>query len=302
MIMHSHTALNPHHRLSVLLLSVSLLLGGCGSLSKSDYGPSYSMDMRHVPDLVPKNEPKSRGGNPKSYVVLGKRYYVMESSRGYQQRGIASWYGKKFHGRKTSNGETYNMYAMSAAHKTLPIPTYLRVTNLKNGRSTIVRVNDRGPFHDNRIIDLSYAAASKLGIVESGTGLVEITAITPGVKPPRKPAKPKTIMVKATQNETRQANPAPRRATQQAPVVQNNESVQLYLQIGAFISRHNAEQLRSRLVLNNHTMTTVKQGRNHIDKTIYRVRIGPLASVDEADQLARKLLELNVGSPKVVIE
>lgn len=287
----------------LLVIGVSIMLAGCGSLSRSDYGPSHSMDMSHVPDLAPKHEPRSRGGNPKHYVVFGKRYHVMESSRGYTERGIASWYGRKFHGRKTSNGETYNMYAMSAAHKTLPIPTYLQVTNLRNGRSTVVRVNDRGPFHENRIIDLSYAAASKLGIVETGTGLVEITAISPGQPTPRKRAKPATIMAKAMPVDTT----LPSREAVTAVTQRNSEPanqdnpVRLYLQIGAFLNRDNADQLRSRLVLNNHTSTTIKQGYN-LDKTIYRVHIGPLATVEEADSLATELLELNVGSPKVVIE
>lgn len=298
--MHTDTSINPGHIVMLLVLASALLLGGCGSLSQSDYGPSRSMNMSHVPDLVPKNEPKSRGGNPKSYVVLGKRYHVMQSSRGYHERGIASWYGRKFHGRKTSNGETYNMYAMSAAHKTLPIPTYLHVTNLRNGRSTVVRVNDRGPFHENRIIDLSYAAASKLGIVETGTGLVEVKVITPGKPAPRRPARPETVLVKATPERTRPTVNSSAAISKPA-LTGSSDPVQLYLQIGAFMSRYNANQLRSRLVLNNHTSTTVKQGYN-LDKTIYRVRIGPLTSVAEADRLARKLLELNVGSPKVVIE
>lgn len=285
----------------LLVVAFSLVLAGCGSLSRSDYGPSHSMNMDHVPDVVPRHEPRSRGGNPKSYVVLGKRYQVMASSRGYSKRGIASWYGRKFHGRKTSNGETYNMYAMSAAHKTLPIPTYLKVTNLRNGRSTVVRVNDRGPFHENRIIDLSYAAASKLGIVESGTGLVEITAIAPGQPAPKRRPKPTTVMAQMPV----QSSPLPVRNSglhKSSSLSERNDSpVRLYLQIGAFMSRYNADQLRSRLVLNNHTSAIVKQGYN-LDRTIYRVHIGPLASVEEADSLARKLLDLKVGSPKVVIE
>ena len=128
---------------------------------------------------MPKVESKSKYGNPKSYVVFGKRYYVKDSAKGYVEQGIASWYGTKFHGRRTSSGETYDMYAMTAAHKTLPLPTYARVTNLENGRSVMVKVNDRGPFHQNRIIDLSYSAATRLGIVKTGTGRVEVEAIDP---------------------------------------------------------------------------------------------------------------------------
>ena len=113
--------------------------------------------------------------------MLGQRYYVQASSVGYRETGVASWYGPKFHGRSTSNGETYDMYAMTAAHKTLPLPTYAEVTNLNNGRSIIVKINDRGPFHENRIIDLSYTAAIKLDIVKKGTGLVEVKAISSNV-------------------------------------------------------------------------------------------------------------------------
>ena len=120
---------------------------------------------------------KSKYGNPSSYVVMGQRYYVMDSARGFTQRGIASWYGEPFHGRRTSSGETYNMHAMTAAHKTLPLPVHVRVRNLSNGKSIVVKVNDRGPFLHNRIIDLSYAAAKKLDMVGAGTAEVEIVAL-----------------------------------------------------------------------------------------------------------------------------
>ena len=135
-------------------------------------GPGEHRDVSQIPNAVPRVEARSRGGNPSSYVVLGKRYHTLPDSRGFVERGIASWYGRKFHGRKTSNGEVYDMYTMSAAHKRLPIPTYLKVTNLENGRSVVVRVNDRGPFHGKRVIDLSYTAARKLGVVEAGVAKV----------------------------------------------------------------------------------------------------------------------------------
>ena len=168
----------------ILFIVVLTGLSACSAISiitqEKDSGPPPgSVDISSVPDAVPKVEPKSKYGNPSSYVVLGKRYYVMNDSKGFVERGIASWYGKKFHGRRTSNGETYDMYAMTAAHKNLPLPTYVEVTNLKNRRRVIVRVNDRGPFHENRIIDLSYTAAAKLDIISTGTGWVEIRAIDP---------------------------------------------------------------------------------------------------------------------------
>ena len=165
-----------------VLLFVTLLLGGCGGtafIEERDSGPTEHRDLSQVQNAVPRSEPRSRYGNPDSYEVFGKRYYVMDSSKGFSERGIASWYGTKFHGRRTSSGERYDMYAMTAAHKSLPLPTYVRVRNLKNQRSIIVKVNDRGPFHNNRIIDLSYAAAHKLGIAGAGTGLVEIAALDP---------------------------------------------------------------------------------------------------------------------------
>src|ERR1022692_2851760 len=137
-----------------------------------------------VPDAVPRVEARSRSGNPPFYEVFGKRYYVMPSSIGYVERGVASWYGPGFHEVRTSAGEPYDMYAMTAAHKTLPLPAYVRVINLQNGRSIVVRVNDRGPFVGNRIIDLSYTAAAKLDMLRNGTALVEVRAIDPSTPLP----------------------------------------------------------------------------------------------------------------------
>ena len=144
---------------------------------KQDLGPKQHKDMSNAPDAVPKVEPHSRGGNKSRYEVWGKSYSVMASSIGFKQRGLASWYGQKFHGHLTSNGETYDMYAMTAAHKSLPLPTYARITNLANNKTVIVRVNDRGPFHGDRVIDLSYAAASKLDYRKTGVAEVLVEAI-----------------------------------------------------------------------------------------------------------------------------
>ncbi len=169
----------------VWALALALLLGACsgGRYSmKNDANPdSVPPGILNTPDAVPKVEPRSRGGNPKSYEVLDRTYFVLQSSEGYKERGGASWYGAKFHGHKTSNGETYDMFAMTAAHKTLPLPTYVRVTHLGNGRSVVVRVNDRGPFHSQRIIDLSYTAAAKLDMIGSGSAQVEVEAINPSL-------------------------------------------------------------------------------------------------------------------------
>jgi len=244
-----------------------------------DSGPSHPVDVSHIPDAVPKHEKRTRAGNPNSYVVLGKRYHVLKNSTGFVQRGIASWYGNKFHGHKTSNGEIYDMYAMTAAHKTLPIPCYVQVTNLKNGRQVTVRINDRGPFHENRIIDLSYAAAKKLGITGNGTGLVEIRTIEPGQP---------TIKTRIADN---------------GPPVQISSTTKplLYLQLGSFIERNNAESLRAQLVLNNVNAAAIQQ--TTVDRqNIYRVRIGPINTVEEADRIATQISSLGIGVPTIVID
>src|SRR5262249_46813026 len=169
-----------------------------------------------VPDAVPRVEPRSAHGNPPFYEVLGRRYYVLASADGYLDRGVASWYGPTFHGGTTSSVEPYDMYAMTAAHKTLPLPCYARVTNLRNGRSVVVRINDRGPFVANRLIDLSYSAAAKLDMIRDGTTLVEVRALTPAV--------PDVLT---------------RTGAQPPPA--------LYVQAGAFADQHNAQRLLARL-------------------------------------------------------
>ena len=176
------------------VFALVLLLCACSSkgrynLRDDAYPDEVPEGVLATPDAVPTDEPKSRSGNPKSYEVLGRTYFVLESSEGYKERAMASWYGAKFHGHKTSNGETYDMFAMTAAHKTLPLPTYVRVTHLGNGRSVVVRVNDRGPFHPGRIIDLSYTAAARLDLLHHGAAEVEVEALNPRrPQPPKEPA------------------------------------------------------------------------------------------------------------------
>ncbi|HVE43654.1 MAG TPA: septal ring lytic transglycosylase RlpA family protein [Gammaproteobacteria bacterium] len=162
----------------LLLVGSLFTLSGCSHVQQ-DGAPNFYVDERKVPDAVPKCEPLAKYGNMRSYYARGKRYYVLRSSKNYEATGTASWYGTRFHRVRTSSGERYNMLAMTAAHKTLPLPTYLEVTNLKNGRKVIVKVNDRGPFHGNRIIDLSYVAAKKLHMMGHGTTVVHIKAIDP---------------------------------------------------------------------------------------------------------------------------
>jgi rare lipoprotein A len=167
----------------ISLLVLVFLLAGCGSAPQKggyykDDGPGDRVPA-NVADAVPRAEPLHRFAN-RPYKALGKEYVPLTSLQPFRQRGMASWYGKRYHGRKTSSGEIYDMYAMSAAHPTLPIPSYARVTNLANGRSVVVRINDRGPFHAARVIDVSYAAAHKLGFIQAGAAQVEVESILPG--------------------------------------------------------------------------------------------------------------------------
>lgn len=171
------------------LLVITLVLAACSSTPKTiqmtqeDGAPGFNLDASNIPNARPRYLPQSQYGNPESYVVNGKRYFTLSSAKGFKQKGIASWYGTKFHSRLTSSGEPYDMLAMTAAHKSLPLPTFVRVTNLKTGQQIIVKVNDRGPFKKGRIIDLSYAAAVKLGMAKQGTAPVEIVALPPFNQP-----------------------------------------------------------------------------------------------------------------------
>jgi rare lipoprotein A len=260
-----------------IILSV-LVFTACSRLPvKEDGPPPQPVDVSSVPDAVPRAEPLSKYGNPPSYAALGREYQVMTDSKDYVERGIASWYGTKFHGQRTSSGEPYDMYTMTAAHKSLPIPTYVEVTNLVNHKKIIVRVNDRGPFKENRIIDLSYAAASRLNILADGTGLVEIRAIDPLAY--NRPPQPASDIVK----------PDPTGA------------LRLYLQVGAFIDQQNAENLRHRLLdIAPVEINTAEPGEP--GRTFYRVRLGPLTTVDEADRLAARLAGMGIDVMRVVID
>jgi len=230
--------------------------------------PAPPTNLAAIPDAVPRAEPRTRRGNPPTYEVLGKRYTLMTTDAGYKERGVASWYGPNFHAKATSNGDAYDMYAMTAAHKTLPIPAYVRVTNLSNGRSVVVRVNDRGPFVDNRIIDLSYTAAWKLDMLRSGTAFVEVEALAPGQS---------TI--------TAAAVPAP-------PPPPLSATRGWYVQAGAFAVEDNAARLVARLKDAGLADVTLRNpGR---DGTLWRVRIGPVADVTAYDQLITKLSTLGV--------
>ncbi len=282
------------------------LLGACSFTRGGGYfqddGPDANppADVANIPDAVPKREALSASGN-KPYAVYGVTYAPLSNPNGYRERGIASWYGKKFHGKRTSSGEAYDMYAMTAAHKTLPLPCYVRVRNLQNGRSAIVRVNDRGPFLHNRLIDLSYAAAAKLGIIGTGTGVVEIEAINPDA--------PTVQTVKTEAGESVQIIPyvmagetAPQAVSSTATPATETK---LYLQVGAFTQWDNAAALRNRLereALKPIFIQSILGANGNPESRIYRVRVGPLTNVEEGDRLSARAEQLGVANPVIVVE
>lgn len=267
----------PDSRHTAYLLFLFLFLSACASsptTSSRDSAPRTTPNA--LPgDAVPRQEPKSRYGNGPYYQVYGETYRVLDSSYGYKERGVASWYGKKFHGRKTSSQETYDMYAMTAAHKTLPLPTYVRVRNLRNNRSIIVRVNDRGPFVDNRLIDLSYSAALKLDLVTDGTGLVEVAAISFDQAPSAQPV----------------------RATVPEPAVGN----EIFVQVGAFGDANNARRRYALLRDNGISRAFVVEDAAQ-SPTLYRVRVGPIADVSQFDSLVARLRGLGISETHLVTD
>lgn len=248
------------------------------------------------PDPIPRAEPRSRYGNPASYTVLGRRYHTLYTSDGFTERGIASWYGKKFHGKRTSSGETYDMHAMTAAHTRLPLPTYVQVTNLENGKQVVVRVNDRGPFHQNRVIDLSYSAARKLDIVTKGTGLVEIRALDPLHY--RLAQKSGT---RATRNTNTEKTEDAAIWTQRVGQRTVHGRPEVFVQVGAFSKRTSADQLLNQLRdLNLGTIfvSSIVRGAEEF----HRVRIGPLPTVQSADDTFARLTDMGMREHRVVIE
>ena len=251
------------NRLVFPIALVFLLLAGCAGEGKKDATQGDGPSSRHIKpsdvhDAIPQNEPLARYGNHSPYTVLGKTYTVLPTSKGYHERGIASWYGSKFHGRRTSSGEPYDMHLATAAHKSLPLPTYAEVTNLDNGRKMVVKINDRGPFHKGRIIDLSYAAAIKLGVDKTGTARIDVRAIDVETT--------KRASVKLTDGT--------------------------FLQVGAFSKRGTADDLAGKMIAAQLKPVSVQKSRG-----LYKVWIGPYASEAEIEASARRVVELGYERP-----
>ena len=257
-----------------------------------DDGPGDQVpdNLAAIPDAEPRVEPLSRFAN-RPYEVFGKRYVPLAAVQPFRQRGLASWYGRRFHGQKTSSGERYDMYAMTAAHKTLPIPSYARVTRVATGRSVIVRINDRGPFHEGRIIDLSYAAAYRLGIIGTGSGEVEVEAIVPGAPERVDSAAAESVPVSAA--AVQPISTAPLQGEPLAPEAAPASGV--FLQVGAFSSRDNAEKLRARLPPSEPAGELVQL------ESLWRVQLGPYGSQDEARGAAERLEPALGLKPLVVV-
>jgi len=300
--------------LLALIPLATLALAGCSIASRSSGGPTPSAsgksgtaipsgsnvpspppDVLAIPDAVPRAEPRGTRGNPPFYEVFGKRYYVMASSDGWVERGTASWYGPGFHAASTSLGEPYDMYAMTAAHKTLPIPCFAEVTNLKNGRKVVVRINDRGPFVGDRIIDLSYTAAAKLDMLVAGTAPVEMRVLTPGrgsvsasgsalpptmpVAPPAKAAPPVTVV--------------------NAPAATMPGAAPMFIQAGVFADHENARR-RVELLLSEGIELASLDEIPRSERALHRVRVGPFATVEEFDLNLKRLRDLGINDARLL--
>ncbi len=319
-----HTSrLTPH---CVVVMLIAATLAGCGSVSRRDTtstpptttrGGGYYLDdgpganppanLDSIPDAVPRLEP-IRAATARPYVVMGKSYTPMTQLAPYKARGVATWYGRRYHGKQTSSGEIYDMYAMTAAHTTLPIPSYARVTNLANGKSVVVRVNDRGPFVDNRLIDLSYTAAHRIGVLAGGSAMVEVETIIPGGSGATVAAARPPVASPARQASASSTTPLPDMEIQPTvgsgaassvaisppPTAASPSSVPIttegggvYLQLGAFGSRDNAENFLARM---NAQMAGLPDSLHvYARDGLFRVHAGPYANEAEARQAADRI-------------
>jgi rare lipoprotein A len=300
-------ATTPSLSCTLISLVLATALAGCSLVGRKSSEPKrvpsgsnvpqVPPDVLSVPDAVPRAEPRGRRGNPPFYEVFGKRYYVMASSEGWVERGTASWYGPGFHAASTSMGEPYDMYAMTAAHKTLPIPAYAEVTNLRNGRKVVVRINDRGPFVGDRIIDLSYTAAAKLDMLTAGTAPVEVRVISTSreregagsAQPPILPAAPAPAPPPA---------PAPQVTVVNAPGAQLPGAQVMFIQAGVFATHENARRRVESLLAAGIELASLDEMSGQ--RTLHRVRVGPFATVEEFDLTMKKLRELGIDDARLL--
>ena len=337
------------YRLASIALAIAAAVSGCSSaprvgappataqIPRSTQPPTPPTHLLDVPDAVPRVEPRALYGNPPSYEVFGKRYYVMASSVGYVERGVASWYGPGFHKELTSVREPYDMYGMTAAHKTLPLPAYVRVTNLQNGRSCVVRVNDRGPFVGNRIIDLSYTAAAKLDMLRDGTAMVEVRVLQPvdpaldthltvasvGALPLASPPAVSSPAPLASPPSVSPPVPLPSPAAAAAaappltsPPVATPAAVPpvikpapvtsapvrtLFVQAGAFTAPDNAQRLADKLRSEGYTQVFVRDDLI-AGRKFYRVRIGPIPDVPQFDRIVAALEQEGVRDAHLALD
>lgn len=248
-----------------------------------DRAPTQIVDLSIIPEVIPQPINRTMAGNRSPYTVLGKSYQVLPTEEGYNESGVASWYGEKFHGHKTSNGEVFDMYQVSAAHKSLPIPSFLRVTNLDNNRSIVVRVNDRGPFHGDRVIDLSYAAALKLGYADRGTARVQLESIV--------------------------ANGAFRdRGVSATTSAAGNENLRVssssskYLQVGAFSELSTAQEVSTKVEEITSLPVFIRTVNISKSRTLHRVRVGPISDSGQIQRVSESVVAANLGSPYTVTE
>jgi len=320
-----------HHVIAAVLLAAAV--SGCGTMGKSssrierapgtataprgggyylDDGPGANppADIDSIPDPAPRIEPLNRGTS-RPYTVMGRTYTPMTSLQPYKARGIASWYGRRYNGKKTASGEIYDMYAMSAAHTILPIPSYARVTNPANGKSVIVRINDRGPFIDTRLIDLSYTAAHKLGVINSGSATVVVESIIPGedaapaVAASAPVETPAAAPPQENMAEARAQPPGPAMAPVSDPappapptVPMTRDASGIYLQLAAFGSEANAENYLAKLKAQADWLT---QALHVYPKDgLFRVHAGPYASQAEARQAADRISQALGLKPMVL--
>lgn len=276
-----------------LMLGVLLQLTGCST------GPRLNPNDAATENAVPRFENQPKRINPSSYTVLGRTYHVLANNDGYDAQGVASWYGPDFQSKATSSGERYNMYAMTAAHKTLRIPSYVQVTNLENGKQAIVRVNDRGPFVSNRIIDLSYAAAKKIGMIGKGTAMVDVKVITPDSPsaPVTAPTSPEVVQATPLSQPNQVSDvPAPAPADSSPAAVPAVWGQDVFIQVGAFGDQANLMTVQRKLA---------SAGIQHVvvvpAGALNRVRVGPVASLGEFDQTMDQLRTIGFENAQMVV-